>query len=421
MLAVFSSILALFYGAFCAALAAAAGKSRSGTFSNIFTAAALWVLMEWARGHVFTGFPWALLGYSQWKNVYAIQVCEYTSVYGVSFIIVAVNAVFAAMISEIPERKGRIYGHLIAVFLIVSANSTFGIFKILAEKNIKDENTVRFCVLQGNISQYMKWDEAYRQLIMDNYSGLVEQAAEFKPQVMVWPETALPGYLRYEKNIYLKIKELSEASGAYHIIGSPELESKKCYNSAFLVSPQGGILSRYDKVHLVPIGEYLPGKKILSRFFPVLSGLGDFTAGRDVSGLATPYGKMGVLICYEIIFPELTRKMVNCGARYLVNITNDAWYMETHALQQHFSMAVFRAVENRISVVRAANTGISGFINKYGGVEGTTRISEKTFLIMTVKARSRDTFYTRHGDVFILVVFLLAAAIIIKRGVPALS
>ena len=207
------------------------------------------------------------------------------------------------------------------------------------------------------------------------------------------------------------------------LIGSPFFSQHngtiRNYNSAFLLSPLRKVLDRYDKIHLVPYGEYIP----LRRFFPFINkmvvGIGDFYPGEVRTLFTLPEGLFSVLICYEIIFPDLTRKFVKDGAQFLVNITNDAWFGNTSAPHQHLSMAMVRAIENRRFIARAANTGISAIIDATGNLQSSSKLFTEQLLTGTIRPLSVQTFYTQFGDVFaylsILFSFFLITFALKKR------
>lgn len=224
-----------------------------------------------------------------------------------------------------------------------------------------------------------------------------------------------------------------EKTGVYHLIGSPTYEYDRededlfLYNSAYLIDPGAEVEGRYDKVHLVPFGEYVP----LRRWLPFLGTMvpqeQDFSAGRAGQVVRMQDVRLGVQICYEMIFPELSSAMVRQGGNVIVNITNDAWFGNTAAPAQHFSMGVFRAVENRRPVVRAANTGISGFIGPAGRIEEASQIFETSTLVRQVPViKDETTFYTRHGDVFFWIcmasaLLVIAAGLRKKTGLKSVS
>jgi len=208
----------------------------------------------------------------------------------------------------------------------------------------------------------------------------------------------------------------------YFVIGSPTVEVDKYrehyYNSAYLISPEGDIASRTDKVHLVPFGEYVPLKKWLPFIKHIVAQVGEFKSGEKGDTLKWAPANIGMLICYEIIFPELAAETVANHAGLLVNITNDAWFGKTSAPYQHLSMAIFRAVENRRSLVRAANTGISGFIDPAGRVLRRSGLFTEAAMTCPVPViKDHFTFYNRHGNLLVLCCFLISGiSIIIKLG-----
>jgi apolipoprotein N-acyltransferase len=211
------------------------------------------------------------------------------------------------------------------------------------------------------------------------------------------------------------------AMKTYFVVGSPTVEfmgsQNFLYNSAYLVTPDGDIAARNDKVHLVPFGEYVPLKKWLPFINHLVAQVGEFKSGKKGDTLKWAPADIGVLICYEIIFPELASELVANNAGLLVNITNDAWFGKTSAPYQHFSMAVFRAVENRRSLIRAANTGISGFIDPSGRVLNQSELFEKVTMTCSVPViKNQTTFYNRHGNLLVLSCFIVLAFIIIIKS-----
>ena len=425
-----SSYLAIYYGLFCLVFRYTSQKIIHYTLM-LFFAPALWVSLELLRAYLFSGFPWALLGYSQWKFTPLIQISEFTGVYGVSFLIVMVNGTLAQagrslgfsggegrLSKATVSRSALPLGLTALVFMSCLAYGVITLSrKSFAEgRSFPEERSMtKVALLQGNIDQYMKWDKKYERLIKDTYGELVDKASRENPQLIVWPETALPGYLKRERQLQEWVEKVVVQTNAYHIIGSPEYREGSYYNAAFLISPKGEILGEYDKIHLVPFGEMVPFRPILSRFIGALNELGDFSPSRERKLLETPFGKFAVLICWEGIFPHLVRKFVKDGAHYLVNITNDAWFLKTAAPFQHFIVSVFRAVENRVSIVRVANTGVSGFIDQYGRITKKTEIFKKDYLNSSVSRRIHQTFYTNYGDIFAYLCLTLSISFVAWR------
>jgi apolipoprotein N-acyltransferase len=228
--------------------------------------------------------------------------------------------------------------------------------------------------------------------------------AEGKPDLIIWPETATPFFFQDAKEFQPFILDIPKKTHAFLLFGTPSYKIEKAkinhYNSAYLISNSGELNGRYDKIHLVPFGEYVPMQDLLFFIGSLGEGIGDFKSGREIFNFSLPQGKFGVLICFEIIFPDLCRRFVKNGANFLVTITNDAWFGRTSAPYQHFSIATFRAIENRVFIARAANTGISGFIDPNGRIVKQGGIFTEEAMNGTIRLSSEKTFYTLHGDVF---------------------
>ncbi|MFH0948119.1 MAG: apolipoprotein N-acyltransferase [Elusimicrobiota bacterium] len=387
-----SLYLALYYGLFCLFYTLYAIRYT-------LLPAFLWISMEFLRTRLFTGFPWALLGYSQWNNLPIIQISEFTGVYGVSFLIVLVNLTIANII----VKKERTLKDATTNFLLILICLIFGFYK-LRELRTSNSELRTISILQGNIDQYKKWDETYEQEIVDTYSRLSLYPIPYTlhPALIVWPESSLPNYLRYDEKTYNWIKNLVKKTKTQHLVASNDYKDDKIYNSAFLISADGKILDDCSKNHLVPFGEYMPLRNFFGKFIKVVNEIGEFSSdsNRKHNVINSSAGKLGVNICFEAIFPNEVRKSVKNGAEIIVNLTNDAWYLKTSAPYQHFTMNVFRAVENRRFVVRAANTGISGFIDPFGRIKSKTEIFTTTTLTDNVMLDSKATFYSKFGDIF---------------------
>jgi apolipoprotein N-acyltransferase len=238
------------------------------------------------------------------------------------------------------------------------------------------------------------------------YQELTLEAAQGGSDLVVWPETAVPAYFMPELEHAPFFWDLADRIQAPILFGSlaygPPVtggDTYGYYNSAFLAFPGSEAIARYDKSHLVPFGEYVPLKPLLPFVEKMVVGIGDFRPGGGHPLFLTAQAPCGVLICYEIIFPELSRRYSALGASFLVNITNDAWFGRTGAPYQHFSMAVFRAVENRIPVIRAANSGVSGIIEPTGRIQASTPVFVRTFVEGLIPIKAKSTFYARYGDI----------------------
>ncbi|TAL24197.1 MAG: apolipoprotein N-acyltransferase [Nitrospirae bacterium] len=403
-----SMYLSLYTGIFAALFS---WKIATTRLPALFLAPVLWVTLEFVRSYALTGFPWASIGYSQYRFLHAIQFADITGIYGVSFLVVAVNGVLAdffiikkrlramPLFSLSPSITGVL---LLSVFM--ASVFVYGYWR-LGEK--RPGKSIRTSIVQGSIEQDRKWDIAYQQEVVDTYKDLSQAANAMSPSLIVWPETAVPFYFSDDKVFTQELIEFQQTLKTYLLFGSILIKNSPAptggnalTNSAVLLDPDGKPTFIYDKIHLVPFGEYVPLRKLLFFVDKLVVGIGDYIPGEHYIRAETPYGSFGVFICYEMIFPGLVRKFYSRGGDFMVTITNDAWFGKTAGPYQHFSMAVFRAVENRKPVIRAANTGISGFIDSNGMILETTPLFRKTVLttdFMTDKTRS---FYSRYGDLF---------------------
>lgn len=401
----------------------------------ILAAPLIWTSLEYVKSHLLTGFPWENLGYSQYLYRPLIQAADITGVFGISFAIVVVNVVifdvFRIWQSRL-DRKSRIRritSEVMAGCLVLLILFGYGIFRLNdVKKSLHQAPQMPVSLIQGNIDQSIKWRPAFQEETVRIYKALTLQAAPAGNGLIVWPETAAPFFFQDQNDMQREVAALPRLTGDWLLFGSPRYERDglglALLNSAFLLSPDGRIAGQYDKVHLVPYGEYVP----LRRFFPfikkLVAGIGDFRSGPGYEPLSLQVGglprKLGVMICYEGILPEAGRAYRQGGADLLVNITNDAWFGNTSAPYQHLSMTVFRSVENRLYLVRAANTGISAIIDPTGHIEARSALFEKATIAGTVRFMDRNTFYSTYGDVFvyscILALILIFSATIKKRS-----
>jgi apolipoprotein N-acyltransferase len=401
--------LALYFGAF--GLVIRPMTRRSTPYTLIFIPSA-WVLFEYLRSHLLTGFPWALLGYSQYLNLPFIQIADVTGVWGVSFLVMMVNVAIVEIIWSVTERlRSRLKIVVILLISFLFLTLSYGYLRLSRLSQINALDPLRISVIQGNIPQHLKWEESSRDFIIDRYLALSSEALKDRPDLIIWPEAALPVVLEDEPSYYERVKEFIKKTKAPLLFGAVSLRNTLYYNDAMLVSQNGELLARYDKLHLVPFGEYIPLRKVLS-FLETVVPIGDFSCGKEYTLFKVP-SQFAVLICFEDLFPNLSREFVKKGAGFLVNITNDAWFKKTSSPYQHLSASVFRAVENRVFLVRCANTGVSGFIAPTGGIISLVHDKSgnnifvpgyKTGKIFASKQFS--SFYTRYGDSFIIVCFL---------------
>lgn len=394
------------YTALFGFLAALAGRLSPSWRLLLFPV--FWTATEFLRGHLFTGLPWVLAGYSQAGYLPVIQMADITGVWGVSFLVVFVNVAlylaarrFIKKDGAFPVREATVAAIAVAVVLAYGF-VTMG----RTDRAAAGWTGLRAAVAQGSVDQSLKWDKSFQEKTLEIYGRLTVEAAAAGASLVVWPETAVPFFFdaaRIEGGV---VGASARETGTYLLTGMPSYNYTPdgrpgYYNSAYLISPSGEAAGRYDKSHLVPFGEYVPFKRFLPFLKKLTEGVGDFSAGPGAVPIAFKGGGIGVLICYESIFPEIAAASVRNGSTLLVNITNDAWFGRTSAPHQHFEMSVLRAVENKVFLLRAANTGISAVIGPSGRVINKTALFEEAVIVEDVALRQGPiTVYSRYGDVF---------------------
>jgi len=419
-------LLAAFLALFMASFAAALSKVGKKPARCLVTIPLLWVALEYLRSFLFSGFPWELLGYSQFNRLQLIQISDILGVYGLSALIAYVNgAVFITLLYFAKRRwldaditKRLVTGAVTAFILGIALGWSYGHWRL---KTIDDLIAIspktHIAVVQGNIDQAVKWDPDFQIDTVKKYNRLSASITEQRPDLIVWPESATPFYLLYDVKPTELVFEGIQQTATDYLIGSPSFvqsdEVVRYFNSAYLISPLTKEMSKYDKTHLVPFGEYVPLKKWLPFLGKIVAQVGDFKAGVEGKTLLWKTEQVGVQICYEIIFPGLSRAMARNNASLLINITNDAWFGKTSGPYQHFSMTVFRAVENRRALVRSANTGISGYIDPAGRVLASTPLLQDAALVRSIPLMKTKTVYTRIGDLFAQLCFASALIVVL--------
>lgn len=413
--------LALYFGAFGVAYSY---FSRQKFAQRLFVLPSVWVVLEYVRAHLFTGFDWASLGHAQYKNLPLIQMADTTGVFGVSFVIVLANVLIKELldvctrINKTSMDKTRVFGGVMAL-VVLGAVFVYGQFRLRTQAvRGSSGSAMRIAVVQANIPQDIKWDEEAWPGILDEYLSITKQAANQNPDLIIWPETSYPGYLWEDKALFVQLQAFVRGLNIPLLVGSVLKEGEDYHNAALLLSEEGEVVAIYRKVHLVPFGEFLPLRSILP-FLAKLVNIGDFTPGSQWTTFSAgnhlrPPNAFSVLICFEDTVARLSRKFVREGAGLLVNMTNDAWFGDTRAPFMHLQAAVFRTVENRRGLVRAANTGVSCFIDDTGRIgpcvtgakEGRVRLTyARGFTVAPVSFNAQKTVYTKFGDIFTILCF----------------
>jgi len=375
----------------------------------------VWVGLDYLREFFLTGFPWGALAYSQAEQLWLVQSLDLWGVYGLTALL-AFSNVLVAEVWRARRSRCRLPRAALLVFVLVfCGNAAYGIWCLSQPLEVRDQ-TLKLSLAQGNIDQSVKWNPAWQKRTVQRYLELSRQGVEQGAELVLWPESATPFYFQDGKELSQSVRSFSRENSVAMLFGSPAYRAEgsgfSLLNSAFVLSPAGEVRGRSDKVHLVPFGEYVP----LKQFFPFIKklvvGVGDFSPG-TLTPLVYGDHRIGVLVCYEGIFPELSRSLVERGADLLVNITNDAWYGHSSAPYQHLAMARMRAIENRVWLARVANTGVSALIAPSGRVTMSTDIFETVQMTGRVGLGARTSLYRQGGDVlaalcllFTLVTFL---------------
>jgi len=413
-------LMAAYLALYLAATAALSRFAENYSVPMLITFPAIWVSLEYARAYFLTGFPWALLGYTQYRTLPLLQIADITGVYGVSFLIILVNIFLYQLWRWVRGKDGATYPFLATFTAIPLLLVTIWYGFVTLNREVAGTK-VKIALAQGNIPQDIKWNPAFQEETVAIYERLSRSSSG--AALVVWPESSLPFFFQKELLYSARVSSLAKELGTALIVSSPALEyeggREKLLNSAFMIAPDGSTVGRADKIHLVPFGEYVPLAKLLPFVKKMVQGIGDFSPGNEAAPLPAAFGKIGVLVCFEGIFPEISRAYVNNGAGLLVNITNDAWFGDSSAPYQHLSMTVFRAVENRVPLVRSANTGITAIVDSRGHVRGMTGLFREALLTGEVRIGGDKSFYTQHGDIFawgcISLVIGILAVVIRKR------
>ena len=412
-------LVVIYQGLFTALFGTLYAAARRWTrIPALVAAPLLWMGMEWLRTLGYLAFPWALLAYTQYKWNLLIQIADLAGTWPVSLAVVTVNVLVYYVIKD--YRNGATW--LRAGGAAAAVLGGLCLYGALARVPAADGSPLRVAVIQPNIDQDVKWDPAYREETMRILLDLTYQARRDDAALVVWPETATPFYL-LESDYYRDLLNTAFTEmDASLLTGTVERKPRPKplrghdsyrYNGAVLITPGRGIAADYAKIRLVPFGEHIPWKADIPMVADTLfEDSGDFTPGPRWDVMPGPGYDLGCFICFEIIFPDVSRAYARRGADFLVNITNEAWFGKTNEPYQALAAAVFRAVENRSWLVRAANTGVTCFIDPNGRVVRRAKIYTRNQLTDNVYRRRYLTFYTRYGDWFGVVLAFGAALVV---------
>ena len=390
-----SALMAVFFAVF--------GGSLKSFFPLL--AALGWASLEWTHEMLATyvlGFPWFSLGYSQWNLPQIIQIVSYTGSIGLSALIAWSGCCVGYAFAVSSLKKGILYLLFAAgLFLSIYGYGSWA----LSQQQPRALLRLRAAVMQPNIDQYKKWSAEFEQEILDTLAAMGAEQADKNVMLMIWPESVTPGPVQ-EEPYYSVIKGIADVTGAWQLVGSNRTMDGKNLVSAFLFSPDDGALTFYDKTHLVPFGEFIPFEESVRKLLPqvqVLGELGAFSSGKwEQPLLQVSQVPFGTTICYESVFSTRWHNQAKRGAKFFVNITNDAWFFDTDAPYQHLAVSVLRAAELGRPVLRAANTGISAVISARGEILSRAELNTRGVLQADVPLPLGDkhTFYDEWGAWF---------------------
>jgi apolipoprotein N-acyltransferase len=408
----------------------------------------VWTATELGRTHLFTGFPWVLLGYSQVTVLPIAQLASVVGVFGLSALVASSSAAlaYAALSTTAIAASGstrtfnllRPYIPFAAVVAIIVAAAAWGSLRLKRSDLTRQGDVVRVGLIQGNVEQSERENPARQPAIFQSYLRMTRQAIGEGAELVLWPESSTPFYFEEDRPGADQVRTLARQAHVPILLGSDQIgwETKngqrvpaKYYNSAFLVRADGTTAGYYRKMHLVPFGEYVPLKQLFFFAAPLVQAVSDFSPGDSAALLEVRLKPdptrpekthlMSTAICYEIVYPDLVRQFVVAGSELLSTITNDAWFGKTSAPYQHFAQASMRAIEEGRYLVRSANTGISGVVDPYGRVLTETRLYEPAVVVAEARFLTFATVYSRLGDVFAYasVVLTIAWLVVARRRV----
>ncbi len=421
----FCCYLGLYHGIFGLMLGFVAGRGRDHRRALV-AAPFLWVAVELARARV-TGFPWNLAGTAQVDNAPLCRIAGWTGVYGLSFEIMLVNVAVAAAFLVPRKKRSALLVAALAAAAVLQAGR-------LVEAPTAPADRAALLV-QQNISVSANWTRDYFERTLRELSDLTVKSAALNPSavapgrtsatkidLIVWPESPAPFYTN-DPLFRTALSEMARQTGIWTVSGSigskPAMSSggqgSAIFNSAVLVSPQGEWAARYDKVHLVPFGEYLPFPRLFAFAGGLTKEVGEFQRGQSHAPLAAGDTKLGIFICYESIFPDEVRESASLGAQVLVNISNDGWYGDSGAYAQHLNQTRMRAIENNRWLLSATDTGVTASIDPWGRIAAQIPRKQRAVLVAPYALTSVTTFYSRHGDWFAYVCAIISIGALVMR------
>ena len=417
--AVLAAIVLALYMALFPALAAVITSrlvNRAGA-AGVLLAPAAWVATEFFRGYLFGGFPWVPLGNSQVTVLPVAQLASVLGVYGLSALVSFISAALAY--ASLTDGRARIAA-VAAAFVTLAAVAGWGTWRVAEGSLTRQGTPIRIGLVQGNIAQSEKWNPNEARRIFTTHIAMTRDLVTRGAEFVMWPVSSTPFVFEEDEEGGNAVRDLAREVRVPLLFGSDQVDRSRrplrMYNSAFMVGPDGRTGAVYRKMHLVPFGEYIPFRVLVSVVSPIVESLGEFAPGESMVMLPVGSHLISTAICYEVVYPGLIRQAVDGGSELLTTITNDGWYGESSAPYQHFAMASMRAIEQGRYLARAANTGISGVVDPYGRVVGQSAIFEQAGLVEEVRFLTGRTIYSAIGDAIAYLAIALIAAALITIG-----
>jgi apolipoprotein N-acyltransferase len=386
---------------------------RAADERYLFLFPLIWVAAEYIRGLlIFGGFPWLLVGYSQTPHLRLIQIADLAGVYGVSFVVMWVNVCLTWGL----RRRALSAWPMLSAAALLAASIGYGHFSL--RRWDQDEPRYRAALLQGNL-QFEDTEELLQWKFQQGYLQLVNQLRT-DVDLLILPESPSPKIFQHDMQYREAMLQLARRFSLGIVLnniayGDVPGESRY-FNSAYFISSEGRESARYDKIHLVPFGEYVPWKGLFSFAETISKDVGGFEPGVNRVVARLNGHAANAVICFEAVFPDLVRRFVSGGSQLIINLTNDAWYGDTAAPYQHLAMARWRAVENRRYLLRAANSGISAIVEPTGAVQSSTDLLQPGICEGRFGFISEQSFYSRHGDVFVYLCVMILCLLVIRAS-----
>ena len=413
VLFLFCCYLGLYHGLFGLLISLVAGARDYRR--PLVMAPFLWVAVELARTRV-TGFPWNLLGIAQVDNAPLCRIAASTGVYGISFEILLVNVALAAAFLVPRQKRNQMLIAALAAAAVLQAG------RLMEPPPAKSDRAA--LLVQQNIPVSADWTPVYFQQMLDELTSLTQNAvagAHAKINLTIWPESPAP-FFTNDSRFRDTVSDIARNTNTWIVSGSIGIDQptpdSPAFNSAVLVSPAGEWVARYNKVHLVPFGEYLPFPSLFRFAGGLTKEVGQFEHGTSRAPLDAGGEKLGVFICYESVFPDDVRQFANDGAQVFVNISNDGWYGDSGAYAQHLNQTRMRAIENDRWLLSTTDTGVTASIDPWGRITSRIPRKERRALVAPYALTSVTTFYTRHGDWFAFACAIISLGALTTRFTP---